>query len=145
MPWNIWVAVVFLLGVLGALLARLMATKPESRTRGSRFAIQPGSALAKNPPPLVMAVELVETTRLWARTVAPIEPEWLEQVAGQLLKRSYSEPHWSSNSAGVVAYEKVMLLGVPIVAGRRVAYASQLFDFIQCFCRYCRHDAVHHR
>ena len=92
-------------------------------TRGSRFAIQPGSALAKNPPPLVMAVELVETTRLWARTVAPIEPEWLEQVAGQLLKRSYSEPHWSSNSAGVVAYEKVMLLGVPIVAERLVDYA----------------------
>ncbi|WIY83678.1 ATP-dependent RNA helicase HrpA [Propionimicrobium sp. PCR01-08-3] len=92
-------------------------------TRGSRFAIQPGSALAKKPPQLVMAVELVETTRLWARMVAAIEPEWIEQVGSHLLKRSYSEPHWSSNSDSVVAYEKVMLLGVPIIAERLVDYA----------------------
>ena len=92
-------------------------------TRNSRFAIQPGSALAKKPPQLVMAVELVETTRLWARMVAAIEPEWLEQVAGHLLKRSYSEPHWSSNSASVVAFEKVMLLGVPIIADRLIDFA----------------------
>ncbi|MEL4357481.1 MULTISPECIES: ATP-dependent RNA helicase HrpA [unclassified Luteococcus] len=91
--------------------------------RGARFAIQPGSALAKNPPPLVMAVELVETSRLWARTVAAITAEQVEEVAGELLKRSYSEPHWSSNSGSVVAYEKVMLYGVPIIAERPVSYA----------------------
>lgn len=92
--------------------------------RGARFAIQPGSALARKPPELVMAVELVETSRLWARMVAAIEPEWVEQVAGHLLKRNHSEPHWSSSSASVVAYEKVLLFGVPIIADRRVNYAN---------------------
>ncbi|MDN5563071.1 MAG: ATP-dependent RNA helicase HrpA [Luteococcus sp.] len=91
--------------------------------RGARFAIQPGSALAKNPPPLVMAVELVETSRLWARTVAAITAEQVEEVAGDLLKRSYSEPHWSTNSGSVVAYEKVTLYGVPVIAERPVSYA----------------------
>ncbi|WP_420175461.1 ATP-dependent RNA helicase HrpA [Luteococcus sp. OSA5] len=91
--------------------------------RGARFAIQPGSALAKNPPPLVMAVELVETSRLWARTVAAITAEQVEEVAGDLVKRQYSEPHWSTNSGSVVAYEKVTLYGVPIVAERPVGYA----------------------
>ena len=90
--------------------------------RGARFAIQPGSALAKNPPPLVMAVELVETSRLWARTVAGITAQQVEDVAGDLLKRTYSEPHWSTNSGSVVAYEKVMLYGVPIIADRLVGY-----------------------
>lgn len=91
--------------------------------RGAKFAINPGSALARVNPPLVMAVELVETTRLWARTVAPIEPEWIEEVGGHALKASHSEPHWSSSSASVVAYEKVSLYGVPIIADRRVDYA----------------------
>ena len=92
--------------------------------RGARFAINPGSALAKVNPPLVMAVELVETTRLWARMVAPLDPAWLEEVGGHALKRNHSEPHWSSSSASVVAYEKVSLYGVPIIADRRVDYAA---------------------
>ncbi|GAA1377583.1 ATP-dependent RNA helicase HrpA [Luteococcus sanguinis] len=91
--------------------------------RGARFAINPGSALAKNTPPLVMAVELVETSRLWARTVAGVKAEMVEAVGGHLLKRTYSEPHWSSNSGSVVAYEKVSLYGVPIIADRPVSYA----------------------
>ncbi|WP_394277396.1 ATP-dependent RNA helicase HrpA [Luteococcus sp.] len=90
--------------------------------RGARFAIQPGSALAKNPPPLVMAVELVETSRLWARTVAAITADQVEQVAGHVLKRTHSEPHWSTSAGAVVAYEKVMLYGVPIVADKLVSY-----------------------
>nr|NLI51245.1 ATP-dependent RNA helicase HrpA [Propionibacterium sp.] len=90
--------------------------------RGTRFAIQPGSAAAKAEPPLVMAVELVETSRLWARTVAPIEAEWVEQVGGHLLKRTYSEPRWSAAGGQAVATEKVSLLGVPIVADRVVSY-----------------------
>ena len=90
--------------------------------RGSRFAIQPGSAAARAEPPLVMAVELVETTRLWARTVAPIRAEWVEQVGEHLLIRQYSEPRWSASAGQCVADEKVMLLGVPIVAGRQVSY-----------------------
>jgi ATP-dependent helicase HrpA len=91
--------------------------------RGSRFAVNPGSAVAKSQPDLVMAAELVETTRLWARTVAGIEPAWVEEVGGHLLRRTHSEPHWSARSGSVVATEKVTLLGVPIVAGRSVNYA----------------------
>lgn len=90
--------------------------------RNARFAINPGSALARVNPPLVMTVELVETTRLWARTVAEINADWIEQVGGHALKSQYSEPHWSSSSASVVAYEKVSLYGVPIIADRRVDY-----------------------
>jgi ATP-dependent helicase HrpA len=91
--------------------------------RGTRFAINPGSSAARTNAPLVMAVELVETSRLWARTVAPITAEQVEAVAGHLLKRTYSEPHWSARGGQCVAYEKVTLLGVPIVAQRLVSYA----------------------
>ncbi len=91
--------------------------------RGARFAINPGSSAARTNAPLVMAVELVETTRLWARTVAPITAEQVEAVAGHLLKRAYSEPHWSARGGQCVAYERVTLLGVPIVAQRLVSYA----------------------
>jgi ATP-dependent helicase HrpA len=91
--------------------------------RGARFAINPGSSAARTNAPLVMAVELVETSRLWARTVAPVTAEQVEAVAGHLLKRTYSEPHWSARGGQCVAYEKVTLLGVPIVAQRLVSYA----------------------
>ena len=91
--------------------------------RGSRFAIQPGSALAGSPPELVMAVELVETSRLWARTVAAIRAEWIEQVGGHAIRSSVSEPHWSAASGSVVAYERVTIFGIPIVAQRTVNYA----------------------
>ena len=90
--------------------------------RGARFAIQPGSASAKAEPPLVMAVELVETTRLWARTVAPVTAEQVEQVGEHLITRQYSEPRWSVAGGQCVADERVSLLGVPIVAGRTVSY-----------------------
>ena len=69
-----------------------------------------------------MAVELVETTRLWARSVAPIEEAWVEEVGAHLLSRTYSEPRWSARSGQAVATERVTLLGVPIVAGRTVSY-----------------------
>ncbi|HJE51460.1 MAG TPA: ATP-dependent RNA helicase HrpA, partial [Tessaracoccus flavescens] len=92
--------------------------------RGARFAIQPGSSLAKATPPLVMAFELVETSRLWARTVAAIKPEWVEQVAGHVITRTVSEPRWSARSATVVASERLTLFGVPLVAGRRTNFAA---------------------
>ena len=82
--------------------------------------IFPGSPLAKKPPRWVMAAELVETSRLWARTVARIQPEWIEPLAGHLVKRTYSEPHWSRKRAGAVAVERVTLHGIPIVVGRNV-------------------------
>ncbi|WP_369041817.1 ATP-dependent RNA helicase HrpA [Streptomyces sp. Midd1] len=90
--------------------------------RNAKFAIFPGSALFKKPPRFVMSAELVETSRLWARVNARIEPEWIEPLAGHLLKRTYSEPHWEKDQAAVMAYEKVTLYGVPIVAQRKVNY-----------------------
>ena len=92
--------------------------------RGVRFAIAPGSALFKKPPQLVVAAELVETSRLWARGVGRLEPEWVEKVGGHLLKRSYSEPHWETKRASVVALERVTLYGVPIVVQRKVQYGA---------------------
>ncbi|MFF4491353.1 ATP-dependent RNA helicase HrpA [Streptomyces sp. NPDC001544] len=90
--------------------------------RNAKFAIFPGSALFKKTPRFVMSAELVETSRLWARVNAKIEPEWVEPLAGHLLKRTYSEPHWEKDQAAVMAYEKVTLYGVPIVADRKVNY-----------------------
>ncbi len=91
--------------------------------RGARFSIFPDSALAKKPPAWVVAAELVETSRLWARTAARIEPEWAEQLAAHLIKRSYSDPHWSARRGAAMAAEKVTLYGLPIVAARQVSYA----------------------
>jgi ATP-dependent helicase HrpA len=91
-------------------------------TRGARFAIFPDSSLARKPPQWVMAAELVETSRLWARITARIEPEWAEPLAGHLVRRSYSEPHWDSRAGAALALEKVTLYGLPIVTDRKVNY-----------------------
>jgi ATP-dependent helicase HrpA len=88
--------------------------------RGTKFAVFPGSGLARKPPDWIVAAELVETSRLWARTVAAIEPEWVEPVAAHLVKRSYSEPRWSRAQGSAVATEKVTLYGIPVVADRTV-------------------------
>ncbi len=88
--------------------------------RASRFAIFPDSGLARKPPPWVMAAELVETSRLWARVVARIEPEWVEPLAGHLVNRGYSEPHWDAKRGTAMALERVTLYGLPLVAARPV-------------------------
>ncbi len=88
--------------------------------RGSRFAIFPDSGLARKPPPWVVAAELVETSRLWARVVARIEPDWVEPLAGHLVNRGYSEPHWDGRRGAAMALERVTLYGVPLVAARPV-------------------------
>ena len=90
--------------------------------RGTRFAVFPGSALFKKSPDWVMAAELVETSRLWARVAAKFDPLWAEEVAPHLVKRTYSEPHWSKNRGAVMAYEKVTLYGVPVVPQRSINY-----------------------
>ncbi|MEV6758352.1 ATP-dependent RNA helicase HrpA [Streptomyces sp. NPDC051214] len=90
--------------------------------RGAKFAVFPGSALFKKPPRFIMSAELVETSRLWARVNARIEPEWVEPLAQHLLKRTYSEPHWEKDQAAVMAIEKVTLYGVPLVTDRKVNY-----------------------
>ncbi|SMH46409.1 ATP-dependent helicase HrpA [Rathayibacter oskolensis] len=102
--------------------------------RNAKFSIFPGSALAKKLPDAVMSAELVETSRLFARSNAAIDPAWAEAIAGDLVKRQFSEPHWEKSQGAAVAYEKVTLYGVPIIARRRVqfsridaAYARELF------------------
>src|ERR1700761_5698564 len=91
--------------------------------RNARFALFPDSSLARKPPPWVIVTELVETSRLWGRTAAQIQPEWAESLAGHLVKRTYSEPEWDSRRGAVMALERVTLYGLPIVTGRRVGYA----------------------
>src|SRR5689334_3949267 len=90
--------------------------------RNARFAIFPGSALTRKAPDWIVAAELVETSRLWARTVARIEPEWVEPLARHLVRHSYSEPHWEKKRGGAVALEKVTLYGVPLVTDRKIPY-----------------------
>ncbi|MGY3128190.1 ATP-dependent helicase HrpA [Agrococcus sp. UYP33] len=103
---------------------RRMRPRPEYLgARGARFQIFPGSALAKKPPHAVMAAELVETSRLFARNVASIDLAWAEPLAGDLAKRQVSEPHWERKQGAVVAFEKVTLFGVTIVERRRVQFS----------------------
>ena len=78
--------------------------------------------LAKKPPRWVMAAELVETNRLWARRVAAVQPEWAERIGSHLVKRSYSEPRWDRRGGRAIATETVTLYGLPIVTGRTVGY-----------------------
>ncbi|HKO93744.1 MAG TPA: DUF3418 domain-containing protein, partial [Polyangiaceae bacterium] len=114
--------------LLSGLLSRIGQYNPEQRNyvgaRQTRFLIHPSSALAKKPPAWLMAFELVQTTQLFARTVAKIEPEWLDQVAGHLLKRSYSDPHWSEKAARAKVKVHATLFGLPVLRDYRVDYAS---------------------
>ena len=117
------------ISLMSGLLSHLGMKDPANQhqylgARGTKFAIFPGSGLFKKPPQFVMAAELVETSKLWARVNAKIEPEWAEDLAPHLIKRSYSEPHWERKAGAVMAYEKVTLYGVPIVARRKVNYGK---------------------
>ncbi|WP_191413621.1 ATP-dependent RNA helicase HrpA [Salinibacterium sp. ZJ450] len=121
-------------GLLSHIGLRDAQKKDYIGARNQRFMVFPGSGLAKKQPPAVMAAELVETSRLFARTVAAIDPAWAEPLAGDLVKRTYSEPHWEKKQGAVVAYERATLYGVPIVQRRRTqfsridpAYARELF------------------
>ena len=119
------------LGILDTRTTR-SAAKPEPKrrplaeyrgARGAKFAIFPGSGLRKASPDAVMAAELVETSRLFARTVAAIDPAWAEELAGDLARRSLSDPHWSKDAGAAVAAEKVTLFGLEIIPRRRVQLA----------------------
>ncbi|WP_431879832.1 ATP-dependent RNA helicase HrpA [Amycolatopsis sacchari] len=114
------------ISLLAGLLSHVGLKDPEKGdylgARGARFAVFPGSALFKKQPRWLVSAELVETSRLWARVNARIEPEWVEPLAGHLVKRTYSEPHWERKRAAVVASERVTLYGVPLVVGRKVNY-----------------------
>jgi ATP-dependent helicase HrpA len=123
-----------LAGLLSQLGIRDAVKKDYIGARQVRFSVFPGSALAKKQPAEVMSAELVETSRLFARTNAAIDLSWAEPIAGDLVKRSYSEPHWEKKQGSAIAWERVTLYGVPIVARRRTqfakvdpAYARELF------------------
>ncbi|MFL6673435.1 MAG: ATP-dependent RNA helicase HrpA [Massilia sp.] len=92
--------------------------------RGIRFHIWPGSALSKKPGKWVMAAELVETTRLYARCIAQIQPEWVERVGAHLLKKSWGEPRWEKRAAQVTAAERATLYGIVVYSQRRINYAQ---------------------
>ena len=109
-------------------------------SRGTRFVLYPGSVLAKKPPEVVMSVELVETSRLFARGNAVVDPAWAEDLAGPLAKRQYSEPHWEKTQGAAVAYERVTLYGVAIVERRRVQLAR--FDRPHARELFIRHALV---
>ncbi|WP_109859503.1 ATP-dependent RNA helicase HrpA [Aggregatibacter segnis] len=114
--------------LLSGLLSHIGLKEAEKQqylgARNAHFAIFPNSVLFKKQPKWVMAAELVETSKLWGRMVAEIEPEWIEPLAEHLTKKSYSEPRWSKSHGAVVADEKVSLYGVPIVAARPVNYGA---------------------
>lgn len=98
---------------------------------GQKLFLWPGSVAFSGKPKWIMAAELVETTKRYARCVAPIQPEWIERIAGHVIKRQYSEPHWHEKSACVMAWERVLLYGLPIVARRRTRYGH----IDPAFCR----------
>ncbi|MDK8531107.1 ATP-dependent RNA helicase HrpA [Corynebacterium marquesiae] len=109
-------------GLLSNIGARDGNSKEFQGARNTRFLVFPGSALAKKPPEFLMAAELVETSRLWARDVAAIDPAWVEKLGADLLKHNYSEPTWSRKRAAAIAHQRSTLYGVPIVADRTVPY-----------------------
>ena len=102
--------------------AQKMAKNDYQGARGTHFALFPASAVAKSTPQWVMSTELVETSRLWARYSAAIDPAWAEPLAGQLTRTTYAEPHWSGSRGSAVATAKVLLYGLPIISDRTVQW-----------------------
>lgn len=100
-------------------------TPPYTGARGIKFWPWPGSSIAKKSGKWIMASELMETSRLYARTIANIEPEWLEKVGAHLLKKSWSDPHWEKKAGHVVAFEKATLYGLPVYGQRRVDFSKK--------------------
>ncbi|MEA2219079.1 MAG: ATP-dependent helicase HrpA, partial [Solirubrobacteraceae bacterium] len=118
------VHVALLSGLLSHVGLRDDRRRDYAGARGARFAISPGSVLARKGPAWVMVAELMETSRLWGRTAAQIQPSWIEPLAPHLLTYSYEAPHWERGRGSVVATERATLYGLPVVAGRKVDYGA---------------------
>nr|WP_235937693.1 ATP-dependent RNA helicase HrpA [Marinobacter caseinilyticus] len=129
--------------ILAGLLGQV-ATKLEKReylaTRNRKVLIFPGSKVAKTSPKWIVAAEVVETSRVFARMVAKIEPEWVEPLAGHVVKRHYFEPHWEQKRAQVMGYEKVTLYGLDIIPKRRIPYGK--IDPAECRLLFIRRALV---
>jgi ATP-dependent helicase HrpA len=114
--------------LLAGLLSHIGLREGDSRdytgARNSKFVLAPGSVLTKRPPRWIVVADLVETSRLYGRTAARIAPDAIERVAGDLVQRTYSEPHWDAERGAVMAYERVTLFGLPLVPRRRVGYSD---------------------
>ncbi|HSL58557.1 MAG TPA: ATP-dependent RNA helicase HrpA [Acidimicrobiales bacterium] len=114
--------------ILAGLLSHVGLRDDEKReyrgARNARFAVAPGSVLFKRSPRWVMAAELVETNRLWARMAAPVRPEWIEQVGAHLTKRTYGDPWWDRDRGTAMVHERVTVYGLPVVASRTVNLSS---------------------
>ncbi len=114
--------------LLAGLLSHIGLREGESRdfqgARNVKFVLAPGSVLTKRPPRWIVVADLVETSRLYGRIAARIQPEMVERIAGDLVTRTYSEPHWDAQRGAVMAYERVTLFGLPLVPRRRVGYAN---------------------
>src|SRR5690625_3579112 len=108
--------------------------------RGAKIAIFPGSRLSKRPPSWIMAAELVETSRLWARDVAAIDPKWVEEQAAHLIKRTYFEPFWSTKQGAAMSYERLLLFGLPVISRRRTLLAR--FEPAEAREMFIRHALV---
>jgi ATP-dependent helicase HrpA len=132
--------------LLPGLLSKIGMWNTEARNyvgaRQTRFVIHPSSSLAKKPPAWVMAAELVETSQLFARTVAKLDPTWLERAGAHLCRRSHGDPHWEQKAAQVIAREQVTLYGLPIVKNRPVPYAK--LDPALCRELFITHALVRH-
>jgi len=111
-------------GLLSHLGLREGDAREYTGARNTRFVLAPGSVLTKRPPRWVVVAELVETSRLYGRIAARIEPEGIERLGTDLLQRTYSEPHWEAQRGAVMAFERVTLYGLPLVARRRINYAQ---------------------
>ncbi|WP_233211467.1 ATP-dependent RNA helicase HrpA [Mycobacterium sp. shizuoka-1] len=114
--------------LVAGLLSHVGLREGDSReytgARNSRFVLAPGSVLTKRPPRWIVVTDLVETSRLYGRIAARVEPEVVERVAGHLVSRTYSEPHWDAKRGAVMAFERVTLYGLPLVPRRRVGYSA---------------------
>jgi ATP-dependent helicase HrpA len=112
-----------LAGLLGNVGYKLEDEEAYLGARGIKFHKHPGAHLSKKPGRWIVVAELVETTRLFGRGIAAIEPQWLEQVGAHLLKKQVLDPHWEKKSAEVVALERATLYGLVVYSGRRTAYS----------------------
>ncbi|ODT64603.1 MAG: ATP-dependent RNA helicase HrpA [Nitrosomonadales bacterium SCN 54-20] len=113
-----------LAGLLGNIGFKIDEDNEYLGARGIRFSIFPGSVLKKAKPKWIVAAELTETTRLYGRGVAKIDPAWVERIGGKLCKKHYFDPHWEKKSAQVSAFERVTLYGLTVVPKRRVYYGN---------------------